>query len=509
MKSSIIFIAAAALMTAGCSAGTAPEAFGPVPTPAQLCWQRSEMNMFVHFGPNTYSGLEWGSGRESNNLFCPDSLDCPQWARVAKETGFGGVILTAKHHDGFSLWNNPSSSHSVAHSSWRSGAGDVLAELSAACSEAGVGFGVYLSPWDRNHPFYGSDRYNEAYAEALESVLTGYGPLFEVWFDGACGEGPNGKKQVYDWDLFLGKVREHQPEAIVFSNVGPGCRWVGNEEGHAGTTNWNTFTPEAHDANRSSVPGDYETYLGSGDEGGHYWIPAEVDVSIRPGWFWRASENDKVKTPSELIKIYEESVGRGGVLLLNVPPTASGRIHPNDIASLKGFRAALDSIYAVNLAAGAKVEVAQSRGRNFSGAKVTDGDPDTYWAPSDDSSGPWTLTVSLDGEKTFSRIVLQEYIPLGQRIAEFTIEALMPCETGSATGGQSAASVARSWVPVATGTTVGNKRILNLSTGIGSLDTPGSPAGAEGSCSPIRATALRLTITRALAIPLLSEVAVY
>lgn len=480
MKSSLILLALATFAAAGCSAGTEPEAFGPVPTPAQLRWQRSEMNMFVHFGPNTYSGLEWGSGRESSNLFSPDSLDCAQWAGIAKETGFGGVILTAKHHDGFSLWNNPSSKHSVAYSAWRHGAGDVLAELSAACSEAGVGFGVYLSPWDRNHPYYGSDKYNAAYAEALESVLTGYGPLFEMWFDGACGEGPNGKKQVYDWNLFLGKVREHQPDAVVFSNVGPGCRWVGNEEGRAAETNWNTFTPEAHDANRSSVPGDYEKYLGEGDEGGQYWIPSEVDVSIRPGWFWRASENDKVKSPEELVKIYEESVGRGGVLLLNVPPTASGRIHPNDVASLKGFRAALDSIYAVNLALSAKVSVSDSRGRNFSGAKIVDGNPDTYWAPCDDCASPWTATLTFEKPVRFSRIVLGEYIPLGQRIAEFRIEALQPYS----------ADAPESWIPVADGTTIGNKRILNL--------------GAT-----VSTTALRLTITRSLAIPLLAELGLY
>lgn len=472
MKFSMLILPLFAI--ASCSGGTEPEPFGPVPTEAQIRWHRSEMNMFVHFGPNTYSGLEWGFGSESTDLFQPDSLDCLQWAELAKETGFGGVIITAKHHDGFSLWDNPSSTHSVAHSSWRGGAGDVLAELSAACSQAGVSFGVYLSPWDRNHPDYGTERYNAAYAEALESVLTGYGPLFEVWFDGANGEGPNGKKQVYDWDLFLGKVREHQKDAIVFSNVGPGCRWVGNEEGRAATTNWNTFTPEAHGAGRSAVPDDYETYLGRGDEDGLYWIPAEVDVSIRPGWFWRASENDKVKSPETLLKIYEESVGRGGVLLLNVPPTSSGRIHHNDVAALKGFRAALDSVYAVNLAEGATVDVTESRGRNYCGGKAADGDVDSYWAPGDDSTGPWALTLSLDGEKRFSRIVLQEYIPLGQRVAEFSIEVM------GADG---------RWAPLAEGTTIGNKRILRV--------------------PETTASAIRFNIKRSKAIPLISEIAIY
>lgn len=415
----IKYLALATALIAVCCGPNRPKPFGPVPTPQQLAWHQKEMNMFVHFGPNTFSGLEWGQGTESNDLFAPDSLDCRQWAQVAKEAGFGGIIITAKHHDGFSLWDNPSSEHSVANSKWRDGNGDVLAELSAACEEAGIGFGVYLSPWDRNHPDYGTERYNDAYVKSLESVLTGYGPLFEVWFDGACGEGPDGRKQVYDWPLFLGKVKEHQGDVVTFSNIGPGCRWVGNEEGHANETNWNTFTPEAHNADRSNLPGDYEHYLGSGDEGGAYWIPAEVDVSIRPGWFWRESENDKVKTPRELIDIYYKSVGRGAVLLLNVPPTASGRIHPNDIAALKGFRAELDRIFSDNIATSFE-------------CKEQDGLP--------------MVMITANPDKPFNRLVLQEDIALGQRVAEFAVD--VPDGDG--------------WMEIGCGTTIGNKRILLL-----------------------------------------------
>lgn len=457
------------LLAASCCGPQDPEPFGPVPTPQQLEWHKKEMNMFAHFGPNTYSGLEWGQGTESNDLFAPDSLDCAQWASVAKEAGFGGIIITAKHHDGFSLWDNPSSDHSVAHSTWRDGKGDVLAELSAACKEAGIGFGVYLSPWDRNHPDYGTDRYNDAYAKSLESVVSSYGPLFEVWFDGACGEGPDGRKQVYDWDLFLGKVREYQGGVVTFSNIGPGCRWVGNEEGHAGETNWATFTPEAHNADRSNLPGDYELYLGSGDEGGAYWIPAEVDVSIRPGWFWRASEDDKVRTPENLLDIYYKSVGRGAVLLLNVPPTASGRFHSNDIASLRGFRAALDRIFAQNLAT-----TAVSSG-NFSSAHkadaVLDGNFDTYWAAGND--GVPMLTLKADPSKPFNRLVLQENIALGQRVAEFAVD--VPDGDG--------------WKEIACGTTIGYKRILLLPETVSS--------------------AVRVRFIRSLAAPVISEAGLY
>ncbi len=460
-------------MAAGCCASPQdPEPFGPVPTPEQIAWHKKEMNMFAHFGPNTFSGLEWGEGTESNDLFAPDSLDCTQWAAVAKEIGFGGIIITAKHHDGFSLWDNPSSTHSVANSKWRDGKGDVLAELSEACKAAGIGFGVYLSPWDRNHPDYGTERYNDAYASSLESVVSSYGPLFEVWFDGACGEGPSGRKQVYDWDLFMSKVREHQGNVVAFSNVGPGCRWVGNEEGRAGETNWATFTPEAHGAGRSDLPQDYEAYLANGDEGGASWIPAEVDVSIRPGWFWRASEDSKVKTPEELYKLYLQSVGRGSVLLLNVPPTAHGLIHKNDIASLRGFRALLDKAFEDNL-----VAEASSNG-DFSSrhkaAKAVDGCFDTYWAAPATGTEPAELTVELrDGAQSFDTIVLQENIALGQRVAEFSVEA----------------DTAEGWKEIAHGTTVGYKRILSV---------PKTEAGK-----------IRVKFVRTLAAPVISEAGVY
>ena len=389
--------------------------YGAVPSQEQLDWQSMEMNMFCHFGPNTFTGREWGEGTEAEDIFNPTALDCRQWARTAKAAGFGGIIITAKHHDGFCLWPNPVSTHTVRESSWRGGKGDVLRELSEACAAEGLKFGIYISPWDRNDPHYGTPEYNEVFRQTLHSALTDYGPVFEQWFDGACGEGPNGKRQEYDWPLFLGEVFADQPHAIVFSNVGPGCRWVGNEEGSAGRTSWATFSPEKYGATREQLPGEYWKYLNEGDAGGTQWIPSETDVSIRPGWFWKESESGRLKSVSELLKIYYESVGRNSLLLLNVPPDTRGLIPAGDSIRLMEFRAALDKIFAEDLAAGAKVR------RSGSG-----------------------MTLELPGPRTFNRIVLCEDVRKGQRIAEFTVEARTP----------------DGWKEIARETTVGLKRIV-------------------------------------------------
>jgi len=420
----------------------AEKPYGAIPSPAQLEWQAMEMNMFCHFGPNTFTGREWGDGTEAEDLFNPSDLDCRQWAATAKAAGFKGIIITAKHHDGFCLWPSPVSSHTVARSSWRDGKGDVLQELSEACREYGLKFGVYISPWDRNDPHYGTPEYNDVFVQTLESVLGGaYGPVFEQWFDGANGEGPNGKKQVYDWPLFNGTVFKNQPQAVIFSDVGPGCRWVGNEEGHAGRTNWGTlnaegFTPGQNGPSRES--------LNEGDRGGARWIPAETDVSIRPGWFWRASETPQVKSVQELLKIYYESVGRNSLLLLNVPPDERGHIDPVDSTRLMELRGALDTIFAENLADGARI---RRKGN--------------------------TWTVTLREPKAFNRLVLQEDLTLGQRIAAFTVEAL----------------TAEGWTPVAEETTVGFKRIVLL--------------------PDVTASAVRIRVDEALAKPIISQIALY
>ena len=385
--------------------------YGALPSPQQIAWQDMEMTLFCHFGPNTFTGLEWGEGTEAEDLFNPTDLDCRQWARTAKAAGFKGIIITAKHHDGFCLWPSPVSTHTVRESSWRGGQGDVLKDLSEACAAEGIEFGVYISPWDRNDPHYGTPAYNDVFVQTLESVLGGtYGPVFEQWFDGANGEGPNGKKQVYDWPLFNGTVLRLQPQAIIFSDVGPGCRWVGNEEGHAGRTNWGTLNAEGFTPGQG---GPSRESLNEGDPGGSAWIPAETDVSIRPGWFWRESENDKVKTVNELLKIYYESVGRNSLLLLNVPPDSRGHLHEVDSTRLMEFRAALDQIFDQNLALG------QSR-----------------------KGQVWT--VKVNPEKPFNRIVLTEDIAKGQRVISFLVEA----------------RTADGWQRIAEESTIGHKRIV-------------------------------------------------
>lgn len=411
MNKTLSYLVLTVLLTVSCA--TQEEPFGAVPTPQQLEWQDMELNMFCHFGPNTFTGLEWGEGTEAEDIFNPTDLDCRQWARTAKAAGFKGIIITGKHHDGFCLWPNPVSKHTVRESSWRGGRGDVLKELSEACAEEGIKFGIYISPWDRHDPSYGTEAYNEVFRQTLESALSGYGPVFEQWFDGACGEGPNGKRQVYDWELFHSEVFKWQPQAVVFSNIGPGCRWVGNERGEAGRTSWSTFSPDLHGALHEELPGDYESYLTQGDAGGEAWIPSETDVSIRPGWFWKESENSQVKSVKQLLDIYYKSVGRNSLLLLNVPPDTRGRIHEIDSVRLMEFRQALDAVFADNLA------LEQRREGN-------------------------TWTVKVRPGKPFNRVVLQEDIAKGQRISAFTVEV----------------ETADGWAPLAQETTVGRKRIL-------------------------------------------------
>lgn len=396
-----------------CNCGNSPL---PRPTDAQLAWQDMEMNMFCHFGPNTFSGLEWGDGTEPEDIFAPTALDCRQWAATARAAGFRGIIITAKHHDGFCLWPNPESSHTVAQSAWKEGKGDVLADLSAACREYGLKFGVYISPWDRHDPRYGTPEYNDVFVKTLESVHSGaYGHVFEQWFDGANGEGPGGRRQEYDWPRFNAAVYRYNPDAVIFSDVGPGCRWVGNESGSAGETCWSYLSPEGFEPGAGAPSVDT---LNCGQRGGSAWIPAETDVSIRPGWFWKASETPRLKTVEQLVDIYFRSVGRNSLLLLNVPPDTRGLIDPADSLRLMEFRSELDRIFSCDLAAGGRLR----------------------------AHGKKEYILKLDSPATFNLLVLEEDIARGQKIAAFSVEAL---EDGS-------------WTEVATGTTVGRKRILEV-----------------------------------------------
>ena len=423
-----------------------PAPYGVVPTKAQVEWQKLEYTMFVHFGPNTFTGAEWGSGQEKAEIFNPAALDCGQWASVAKAAGMKGIILTAKHHDGFCLWPNPVSSHTVAQSPWKDGKGDVLKELSEACREYELGFGIYISPWDRNDPHYGTDEYNDVFVKTLEHALGSYGHVFEQWFDRACGEGPNGKQQVYDWPLFNSTVLKMQPDALIFSDYGPGCRWVGNESGSAGRTCWSTINVN----DDFTGPELSRRDLNEGIKGGNTWAAAETDVSIRPGWFWRESENTKVKSLQHLLKIYYESVGRNSLLLLNVPADTRGLIHEADSLRLMELRAALDEIFAVDLADGATVEADNVRtgARRFKAQNLLSEEYDKYWAV-DDSVKTASFVVTLPQARTFNRVQLQEYIPLGQRVSAFSIETL--AEDGT-------------WQLIARETTIGYKRIVHVPT---------------------------------------------
>lgn len=400
------------LLLAFALATTQPVA--PTPSPRQLDWHRLETYAFVHFGPNTFTGKEWGEGNEDPNVFAPTELDCRQWVRTFKAAGLRGVIITAKHHDGFCLWPSKFSTHTVAQSKWRGGKGDVLRELSDACREEGLKFGVYLSPWDRNHPKYGTPEYNRIFADTLTEVLTQYGRVFEVWFDGANGEGPNGRRQEYDWDLFVSTVRKHQPDACIFSDAGPDVRWVGNESGHSAETCWSMVPSGRY------VPGTplYKE-LTEGSRDGDAWIPAECDVSIRPGWFYRASEDDKVKSARTLEDIYYRSVGQNASLLLNVPPDTRGLIHERDAGVLLDWRRRLAGTFAVDHA-----ELAWrglSKGQPVAGTEVL---------------------LDLGSPRSFDRLELREPIHLGQRIARF--------------------EVLGDGRPIASGTTVGRRRILRL-----------------------------------------------
>ncbi|MCR4964169.1 MAG: alpha-L-fucosidase [Bacteroidales bacterium] len=430
-----------------------PKPYGPVPTPAQVEWQKMELNMFCHFGPNTFTGLEWGEGTEAEDIFNPTALDCNQWVTVAKNAGFRGIILTAKHHDGFCLWPNPESDHTVRESTWRNGKGDVLRELSEACRKGNVKFGIYISPWDRNAPTYGTPAYNKVFLRTLKHAHTNYGTIFEQWFDGANGEGPNGKRQVYDWKTFNAQTLKKQPRTVIFSDVGPGCRWVGNEEGKCGRTCWSRLDVEGREPGKNAPSQDT---LNAGNYNGVCWIPAETDVSIRPGWFWRDSEHPK--SVQELLTIYYNSVGRNSLLLLNVPPDNRGLIPAEDSLRLMEFRAALDSIFSNDLAKKAylvngsnmrtKTKDCIIRPTRFDPLWLIDDDYNTYWA-TDDSVRSAYVELKFNAPQTFNRVMVQEYIPLGQRVERFHID--VQNEDGS-------------WHTIATETTIGYKRIVLTET---------------------------------------------
>ncbi|MCL2561558.1 MAG: alpha-L-fucosidase [Rikenellaceae bacterium] len=444
MKKIFIAAFAAAMMLAACSRDNAapPAPFGPVPTAQQMDWQKMEYYMFIHFGPNTFTNVEWGDGKEDPDVFYPTDFDADQWAQTAMAAGMTGIILTAKHHDGFCLWPSAYSTHTVRESKWRNGEGDVVREVADACRRHGLKFGVYLSPWDQNHPTYGTPEYNEVFAATLREVLTNYGDIFEMWFDGANGEGPNGRLQEYDWDLFHSTVRECQPDAVIFSDVGPDVRWIGNERGFAGTTNWSRLNIGGFEPGLGAPPVDT---LNRGNIHGAHWIPGEVDVSIRPGWFYSPQTDARVKSLAQLFDIWHTSVGRNATLLLNVPPDRRGRIHENDSVRLMELRALVDETFSRDLAAGAVLKADNTRGRHFAAANMLSADYDAYWATGDGVHRA-SFEVTLPEPRTFNRLQLQEYIPLGQRVMSWDAE-YYDAVTGE-------------WLSLSEATTIGYKRIV-------------------------------------------------
>ncbi len=451
----------------------------PLPSEAQLAWHRMEMNAFVHFTTNTFTDKEWGYGDESPKVFSPTDFDASQWVNTLKETGFKGLILTCKHHDGFCLWPSQYTEHSVKNSLWKDGRGDVVHEVAEACKKAGLKFGIYLSPWDRNHKDYGSPAYVEYYRNQLKELFTLYPDVFEMWFDGANGgDGFYGGKRetrkidgrtYYHWPTTLDLVRKMDPAVIFFSDAGPGVRWVGNERGEAGETNWCTLSPDTLYAGKPGI----ENLLNQGKEKGTQWIPAECDVSIRPGWFYHVKEDSLVKTPEQLFEIYLKSVGRGSLLLLNVPPDRRGLFHESDVKSLQGFRQRLDEEFKINLALHSPVKaVFRGTDERYSPGNLTDGDPETYWALDDDSTSG-SFEVELSKITPVKYIVMQEYIQLGQRIKSFSVEVWKNHQ----------------WQRVAQATTIGYKRILKIDN--------------------IATTRIRITILASKACPVISNVEVY
>jgi len=455
----------------------APKPFGPVPNENQMRWQEMEYYSFLHFSLNTFTDQEWGGGDEDVSLFNPKDLDCRQWARVCKEAGMKGIIMVVKHHCGFCIWPSKYTEFSVKNSPWKDGKGDVVRELADACKEYGLKLGIYLSPWDRNHADYGEPEYITYFRNQLTELLTNYGPIVEVWFDGANGgSGYYGgaretrridRKTYYDWENTYKLIRKLQPNIVIWNDGGDrgDLRWVGTESGYVGETNWSLLNATG------DVPEDMLRY---GVENGNSWVPGEVNTSIRPGWFYHTYEDNRVKTLPQLMNTYYSSIGRNGTLLLNFPIDTRGLIHENDVKASKDFAAAVKETFDVNLTEKAKVSASNVRGnsKEFSAERTIDGNKDTFWA-TDDGVTKASLIVDFGKPTTFNCFLVQEYIRLGQRVKTFTVEAL----------------VDGNWKELANATTVGYKRILRF---------PG-----------VTATQVRFTITDSKSCPVISNLEIY
>lgn len=488
-RASLAFITLSALVgcrSVGADSSAAPPApLGPTPSSAQLQWHEREFYAFVHFSPNTFTDREWGFGDEPPETFAPTDFDAEQIVSVLADAGARAVILTCKHHDGFCLWDSAHTTHDVASSPWMNGQGDVVRAIADACAERGLGFGVYLSPWDRNHPDYGKPEYVTYFRDQLRELLTSYGPICEVWFDGANGGdgyygGANETRRIdratyYGWPETFALVRELQPDAVIFSDVGPDVRWIGNESGYAGDPCWATYDPKPAEEGGIAAPGATRYQEAEhGHRDGTRWMPAEADVSIRPGWFYHESENDRVRSPENLFALYMNSVGRGASLLLNVPPDTRGRIHETDEASLRAFGEMLRETFGTDLAQNAIVTASNTRSGSdlYSPGNATDGSRDTYWATDDDMRSA-ELVLTLDEPRTFNIVSLRECLPLGQRIESWALDAWTSV----------------GWDEFASGTAIGSRRLVWT--------------------EPITTDRVRLRVTDARACPAITECALH
>jgi alpha-L-fucosidase len=459
------------------------------PSARQLAWQRMEFYAFVHFGMNTFTDREWGTGAEDPKLFHPTELDARQWVEACKAARMTGLILTCKHHDGFCLWPTERTDHSVRSSAWRGGRGDVVREVAAACREGGLRFGVYLSPWDRHEPCYGdSPAYDRFFVGQLEELLTGYGPVFCVWFDGACGEGPNGKRQSHDWERYYATVRRLQPDAVI-SVCGPDTRWCGNEAGHCRQDEWSVVPALLRDVEKIEEKsqkvddGAFSRRVTSADEdlgsreairhaGPLVWYPAEVNTSIRPGWFYHGAEDAKVRSVHELLEIYFQSVGGNATFLLNIPPDRRGRFHENDVARLTELGAALRAELGGDLATSATLTATESLDAAHRPEHALSRDPDRFWRPRDGTARA-ALTLRFDGAEVVDKVLLMEHIASSQRIESFEL-------AHEAAGG---------WATFFSGGIVGYQRICRF--------------------EPLTVRALRISVTASRGFPTLARIGVF
>ena len=442
------------------------KSIGATPSKYQIEYQMEELSAFIHFGINTFMDVEWGNGEENPEEFNPKNLNTDQWIKVLKEAGFKRVILTAKHHDGFCLWNSKYTNHSVAKSPWKNGQGDVVLEMSNSCKKYGVKFAIYLSPWDQNSKLYGQgEAYNEYYLNQLRELLSNYGEISEVWMDGAKG---SNVEQDYNFQEWFNLIKSYYKNCIIFSPCGPDIRWIGNEQGYAGDPCWSTI-----DIKKMNVSVD-QKYLNTGEENGPDWVIGECDVSIRPGWFYHESEDLEVKSLEKLMDIYFNSVGRNSVLLLNLPPNKDGLLHDNDVNRLKEFGQAIRDIFKENLVENCKINSSSilNEDKKFSVTNIIDGGSDSYWVPQIEDNNRW-VEIEFEEDKVFDVISIQEFIELGQRVSEFNVEAFINGE----------------YKEIFQGKTIGYKRLIRI--------------------KPIKTNKIKINFLKSLDIPLINNIGVF